>query len=202
MQYTNFIQARRMLVHFGDANLSMSTFWHANAKGARFSNTDLNMVNFTLANLQKTEFPKTSITEKQLKSALSIRDTRLSTDTLGRDPNLIKNGYADCNSPLTDSWLLQTGRVIPMRSNENSSKCHFILQSLGSGAIMSQRVKLSNIWNSDMWPYSHAVLNATMGISVSIQLSGFNNIGKILGQRNASKYIFIRHHCLYSLSYV
>ena len=186
-----------MLVHFDGANLSMSIFLHANAKEARFSDVNLNMVNFTLANLQKTKFLDTRITDEQLKSALSIRDARLSKSRYLRDPNRIKNGYADCNSPLTDSWLLQTGRVIPMRTNENSSICHFTLQSLGSGAIMAQRVKLSNIWNSDLWPYSHAVLNAKMGNNVSIQLSGFNNIGEILGQRNASKYICTRHHSVY-----
>lgn len=202
MPNTNFIEARRMLVHFVNARMFMSTFERANAKDVRFSITDLRMVNFTLANLQRTEFWDTSsITDEQLKSALSIRDARLFKGTLERDRNLIKNGHIDCNSSVSDSWLLHSGRVIPIRPNENSGKCHFILQSLNTGAIMSQRVKLSNIWNSDLWPYSHAVLNAQMGNNVSIQLSGFSNIGKILGQRNSSKYILLTIS-VYILSYV
>ena len=200
MPYTDFVQARRMLVHFVGTNLSMSTFWHSNAKGARFSKANLKMVNFTLANLQKTELSKTSVTDEQLKSALSVRDARLSNNTLGRDRNLIKNGDADCNSSITDSWLLQTGTVILTRSTTNKNKCHFTLQSLDTGAIMLQRVKLSDIWNSDVWPYSHAVLNAQMGIGVSIQIRSLNNIGKILGQRNSSRYMLTRDHSVHFLS--
>jgi hypothetical protein len=178
----------------------MSTFTHANLKGALFTNVDLSMVNFTLANLHKATFSNSRITEQQLNSALSIRNAQISNGTFARDPNLIKNGYADCNSPLTDSWLLQSGRVIPTKTNENSSKCHFTLQSLDTGAIMLQRVKLSNIWNSDLWPYSYAVFNAKMGINVSIQLSGLNNIGKILTQRNSSRYIVTGDHSVHFLS--
>ena len=200
MPYTSFIQARRMLVHFLNANLSMSTFWLANAKSTRFSSTQLGLVNFTLANLQKTDFSKTSITDEQLKSALSIRNARLSNKTLGRDRNLIKNGNADCNRSITDSWLLENGKVIPMRTNENSSKCHFILQSLETGAIMLQRVNLSGIWNSNLWPYSHAVLNAQMGIGVSIQMRGLNDMGNVLDQRNSSRYMLTRDHPMYFLS--
>ena len=199
MQYTDFVQARRMLVHFVSANLSMSTFWHSNAKGARFSRADLKLVNFTLANLQKTEFSKTSATDEQLKSALSIRNARLSNKTLGRDRNLIRNGNADCNSSITDSWLLQTGTVILTRSTKNKNKCHFILQSLDTGAIMLQRVNLSDIWNPDFWPYSHAVLNAQMGIGVSIQIRGLDNIGEILGQRSSSMYTLTRDHSVHFL---
>ena len=200
MQYTDFVQARRMLVQFVSANLSMSTFWRANVKGTRFISTNLKMVNFSLANLQKTEFSKTLITDKQLKSALSIRNARLSNKTLGRDRNLIENGNADCNSSITDSWLLQTGTVILTRSTKNKNKCHFTLQSLDTGAIMLQRVKLSDSWKSDFWPYSHAVLNAQMGIGVSIQMRGLNNIGKILDQRNSSRYTLTCDHSVHFLS--
>ena len=201
MQNTSFVQASRMLVHFVRGSMFMSMFWHANTKEARFSSVYLlNTVNFTLANLHKTQIWDTYITDEQLKSALSIRDARLSSGILGRDPNRIKNGYADCNSPLNDSWILQTGSVIPTRTNESSNKCHFTLQSLDTGAIMLQRVNLSNIWNSYMWPYSHAVLNAQMGIGVSIQLSGINNIGKILDRHNSSRYKFTRHRSVHLLS--
>lgn len=186
MPQTNFVQARRMLAQFFDAYLAQSTFAHANLKSTRFIFVNLDTVNFTLANLHKTEFSRVSITDEQLNRALSIRDTQLSNGTLAHDPNLIKNGYADCNTPLTDSWLLQSGRIIPMKTKENSSKCYFTLQSIDTGAIMLQRVKLSNIWNSNLWSYSHAVLNAQMGIGVSIQLSGVTNNGKILDRRNSS----------------
>ena len=136
MQHTNFEQARRLLADFVDTNLFMSTFWRANAKGAHFREVGMRMVNFTLANLHRTEFWETSITDEQLKSAHSIRAARLINGTLARDRNLIKNGYADCNSPLSDSWLLQTGRVISAMSSEDSSNCQFTLQSVGIGAIM------------------------------------------------------------------
>lgn len=65
---------------------------------------------------------------------------------------------------------------------------------------MLQRVKLSDIWNSDFWSYSHAVLNAQMGIGVSIQLRGLNNIGKFLDQRNSSRFTLTRDHSMHFLS--
>ena len=39
-----------------------------------------------------------------------------------------------------------------------------------------------------------------MGIGVSIQLSGVNNIGKILAQSNSSKYMRTRDHAVHFLS--
>ena len=200
MPQTSFVRARRMLVRYVGGFMDVCIFAQANLKGARFSNVILETVHFTGANLHRTEFSKTLITDEQLKSALSIRDTQLFNGKLARDPNLIKNGYANCNSPLTDSWLLWTGRVIPMKTTENSNSCHFVLQSLNMGAIMLQRVKLSNIWNSYLWPYSHAALNAQMGVGVSIQLSGINNIGKILDRHNSSRHTLSRDHSVHFLS--
>ena len=189
MPNTNFVQARCMIASFEHADLSMSTFSHANAKGTFFSySRNLITVNFSNTNLQKAEFAGSEFTENQLKSAISIRDTVLSNRTLGRDPNLIDNGKADCNSSLLGKWHLKAGNVTSMMSDKNRSNCFFVLQSYGIGAVMRQSVKLVDIWDVHLWSYSHAVLNAQIGSNVSIQLSGISSSGKVLNQRNSSKF--------------
>ena len=189
MPNTNFVQVRRMIARFDRANLFMSVFSHANLKDANFYHSNyLSTVDFSNANLQKTTFTNTELTESQLRSGLSIRDARLPNGKFGRDKNLINNGEADCNSSLVSSWQLKAGNVTATMSDKDRNNCYFILQSYAIGAVMLQRINLSTVWNRHLWSYSHAVLNARMGKNVSIQLSGMNSNGKILGQRNSSKF--------------
>ena len=187
MPNTNFAQVRRMIASFDRGDLSMSVFWHANVKDAHFYNNDLTTINFSYANLQKTSFKNIELTESQLRSALSIRDTQLPNGTLGRDPNLIINGDAGCNNSVFGRWELKTGNVTETMSDKNRSNCYFLLQSYSIGTVMLQHINLSSVWYPHLWPYSQAVLNAQMGKDVSIQLSGMSSSGKILGQRNSSK---------------
>lgn len=196
MPYTNFLQTRRIIASFDYADLSMSTFLHANLKNARFYENNLTTVNFSHANLQKTEFLQTRIEDSQLRSALSIRDARLPDGSLGKDPNLVKNGEADCNSSPRDSWKLQIGEIVTKVSDTNSSNCYYTLQSYDVGAVMLQRINLSNIWNYQLWPYSHAVFNATMGNTISIQLVAMNNSGTVLAQQNSSKLMYPENHLI------
>ena len=169
MSNTNFVQARRMIARFDHADLSMSDFSHANLKGAQFLNNNLIMVNFSHANLQEIDFTNTQLTESQIRSALSIQGVRLSNGTVLHNPNLINNGEVDCNNSHIGSWELKTGQVTRMMSSIGSS-CRFVLQSHDTGAVMLQRIKLSNVWNPRFWSYSKAVLNARMGDGVSIQM--------------------------------
>ncbi|CAF4261060.1 unnamed protein product [Rotaria sp. Silwood2] len=108
------------------------------------------------------DFTGTNITDGQLRSALSIHGARLPNGTLSHDTNLLNNSQADCNISLVDSWTLKTGNVTTMMSDKNNTNCQFTLQSLAIGATMLQRVNLLNKWDSKSWPYSQAVLSATI----------------------------------------
>jgi uncharacterized protein YjbI with pentapeptide repeats len=201
MSRTNFVRTHCIGAHFDHANLSESIFWHVNAKGAFFNNADLTNVNFTLTNLHSSDFTNTRITDSQLWNAISIQDARLPNGTLLRDPNLINNGQADCNISLLDNWKLLIGKVSTMMSDEDRSNCHFALQSFDIGAIMLQRINLSNISNFTFWSHSQAILKARMGIGVSIQLRGMNSTENILVQQNFSKFNYISNHFRASFIY-
>ena len=183
MPNTNFVEARRMIASFEGADLLGSVFSHANVKEAHFYGNDLTTANFTFANLQKTDFTDTQLSESQLQSALPIQDARLPNGTLGRDGNLITNGKADCNSSLIERWEIKSGNVTATMLDKNSSNCYFVVQSYDSGALMLQRIKLTNVWDPRLWPYSKAVLNARMGNGVPIQLNGMSGSGQILTQQ-------------------
>jgi uncharacterized protein YjbI with pentapeptide repeats len=201
MHNTNFLQVRRMIAKFDNADLSMSIFSHANVKGASFygfTSNELTTVNFSNANLQNTTFTKIKLTQEQLRSALSIRDAQLPDGTLGRDPNLIKNGEADCNSFRAESWELKIGNVTVTISEKNRNNCYFVLQSYAIGAVMVQRISLSKVWDSHIWSYSKAVLNAQMGDGVSIYMKGMDSSEKILTQGNSSKFKYLDYHFVHS----
>jgi len=199
MPYTNFTEARLMIVSFDSAHLSRSVFRHANVKDAQFLDSILDMVDFTRANLQKTNFTKTQITEIQLRSALSVRGARLPDGMPGRDSNLINNGPVVCDSSLVGGWELQAGKITRKMSNVDSS-CYFVLQSYDSGAVMLQRINLSEVWDSHLWSYSQAVLYARTTNGVLIQLNGMSRRGKIIDQRQSSKFRYADNsiHIFYS----
>jgi uncharacterized protein YjbI with pentapeptide repeats len=197
MPNTNFVQAQCMITRFDYADLTMSVFSHANVKGASFYDSDLLGVNFSDANLQKANFTDTQLTESQLQSAFSIRDTVFPNRTLGRDPNLIANGKADCNSSLLGRWQLKAGNITSTKLNESRSDCYFVLQSYALGAVMRESIKLVGVWDAHVWPYSQAVLNARLGNNVSIQLSGISSSGKILNQHNSSKFKYNDNHVVH-----
>lgn len=189
MPYTNFIATRRMIVNFDHAHLSASVFRHANAKDAQFYGSNLDTVDFTHANLQRANFTKTVITKSQLQGAFSIRNAQLPDQTFGRDLNLIDNGPDICNDTLIGNWKIQTGKINRIMSSD-SNNCLFVLKSYDIRTLMLQHVNLSKFWDSHLWPYSQAVLYTHMGKSVSVQLNGINRIGKIVSQRNSSKFRF------------
>ncbi|CAF3855415.1 unnamed protein product [Rotaria magnacalcarata] len=183
MSGTDLRRTTCVAARFDYANLSQSNFGGANVKRTSFHKTDLTNVNFSDTNLYKSNFTETKITDSQLKSTLSIQDALLPNGTLAHDSNLIKNGQADCNISLLDSWKLQSGDVSTMTSEEDRTDCQFALQSFAAGASMSQRVTLPKKWESNSWPYSHAVLNANMGVGVTIQLRGINSSDQISAQQ-------------------
>jgi uncharacterized protein YjbI with pentapeptide repeats len=166
----------------------MSIFIHANARETTFNGADLTNVNFSLANLHKADFTNTSITESQLRSALSIRDARLPNGTLGRDSNLIKNGHADCNISFVDHWQLKKGNISTMKLDTDPNNCHFVPRSDATEDIMSQKINLALYWNPTFWKYCRAVLSARMTNDVTIQLNGMNNKEKILGYQILSRF--------------
>ena len=186
MLQTNFVRAQRMLANFDDANLTSSDFRDANAKGATFTNADLTMVNFSGANLHMANLINTTITSDQLRSALSVRDARLPNGTKVRDPNFIKNGHAECTTTFPGQWNVLNGVINTTMSDLNSSDCRFALHSSTIRAAMSQRINLSAVWNSDLWPSSLALLSVRMSAGITVQLIGLNNMEQIVLKISAS----------------
>ncbi|CAM4813991.1 unnamed protein product [Rotaria magnacalcarata] len=182
MPYTKFERTRCIAAHFNYSNLSQSIFFQVNAKSASFNNADLTNTNFSLANLHKTNFAGTKVSCSQLNSALSIKDALLPNGTCVRDPNLVKNGYADCNTPLLLSWVLTHGNITIMKAEADFNNCHFALQSNDVGASMYQKIGLEH-WDSGFWKYSLAVLEAKMTNGVSIELNGKSQNGTIIDKK-------------------
>ncbi|CAF4698016.1 unnamed protein product, partial [Rotaria sp. Silwood2] len=187
---TSFEQTSCTAARFDHANLSNATFRYADAKGASFIRIDLINVDFSHANLYKADFTGSNITDSQLRRALSVQDAKLPNGTLAREPNLINNGQANCNVPVVGSWKVEIGNVTAVMVDENITNCQFTLQSVATGATMSQLIDLSSNFHKNSWPHSQAVLNARMSIGVSIHLRGINSSGQILVQQNFSKF----HH--------
>jgi hypothetical protein len=173
---------------FTYANLSNSTFINSNVKRAIFRGADLTNVDFRGANLHKADFTDTNISDNQLHSALSIQDTVLPNGTRSQDKNLINNGQANCNISLVDSWELVRGNITIQMSEKNNTNCQFTLKSFPTGAIMLQRVNLSERWDLSSWPYSQAILSARMSMAVSIQLKGINTYGVVSGRETLSEF--------------
>jgi hypothetical protein len=172
-----------MNARFDRANLTMSSFKNANAKGAVFNSANLIDVNFAFANLQNADFMNTMVTDSQLKSALSIQNARLPNGTLGQDTPLIKNGNADCSIAVAKNWQLKMGAVTTVVSRIDESNCIFALRSNDIGATMSQRVNPSGAWNQSLWKTLRVTLRARMTSRVSIQMEARSRTGKVLDQQ-------------------
>ena len=186
MAHTIFEKCNCWRIDFSYANLAESIFWNANLKGAVFKNADLTKVNFTGANLRNADFTNTTITNKQLQSARSIRNAKLPNGTLGRARNLIKNGDANCNTTSLHPWHVQNGSIALVTSKKNSSDCQFVLQSNLIGATMSQRINLTNVWDSTLWTDSDVELHLYNSSGVSIELNGHDKDGTIIQKKSSS----------------
>jgi uncharacterized protein YjbI with pentapeptide repeats len=184
---SNFRQANMAHTIFVDCKCNDVDFTYANLKNASFRGATLHESNFSFANLQEADFTNTTITDSQLRSALSIRDAKLPNGTLGHGHNLVKNVDADCNITLSKDWEVQNGIIAVIASKENRSDYQFSLQSLVTGAVMSQRIVLAQFWNSSIWTNSIVELQAHRSSGVSIELSGINSTGTILNKNVASK---------------
>ena len=165
------------MVDFSEASLIGSSFYDAKLRGA----------NFSLANLRGVNFTNSTITDDQLQSALSIRDAILPNGTLGRSRNWIQNGNPNYNTFLVDHWHVQNGNITVVFSKKNRSKCHFSLQPPTTKAMMSQRIDLRHIWDSNFWKYAFAELQADISSGVSIELISKDSDGIIRDTQITSK---------------
>ena len=176
-------QARLMNSRFDYAKLNFSSFWRADLYNVSFHGVDLRTVDFSRANLQRVDFTNASITDRQLRSALSIRNARLPNGTLGRDPNLLKNGHADCNTSVHQHWQVREGGVVATSSGRGPRYCHFAAQASNTEAMMSQRISLADIWSSYFGGSPEAVLLARLAGNVSVQITGISNTGQVMNRQ-------------------
>ena len=174
-------------------------FFNANLKNATFNGAILSYVDFSRANLAQADLFNTRLRDSQLQSALSIRGARLPNGSLGRDPNLLRNGHADCNMSVHTNWQVREGDVATIQSPTGQNGCHFVSQPSNIEASMWQRINLTNLWDSNLWDKSRALLFARLGNGVSIQISGESANGTVLGQARLSE---IDLGCTHDLSIV
>ena len=173
---------------FKQCNCGEIDFSYANLEGSSFHSADLTNTSFSFANLKDVDFTNTTITDIQLQSALSIRNAKLPNGTVGRDKNLINNGDANCNISLIDHWQIENGNIAVMISKEQQNKCQFSLQSIETGATMSQIIDLKSVWNSTIWKHSNIELRADMSDGLTIELNGINSNGKVHNNKIMSKF--------------
>jgi len=176
---------------FVKCRCSRADFTGANLMNSSFHSALLDEADFSFANLQNADFTNTTITDNQLQSALSIRNAKLPNGTLGQGRNLVRNGDPNCNISLVHHWQIQSGNIFVVTSKKNRSKCQFTLQSLATGAIMSQRITLVGIWDPSIWSSSNVELQAHMSSEVSIELNGKAINGTVLDKRIASKLVIL-----------
>ncbi|CAF1652314.1 unnamed protein product, partial [Rotaria magnacalcarata] len=118
-----------------------------------------------------------------ISNAFSIQDLTFPNGTIGYDSNLIDDDQNDCNITLVKYWKLLAGAVTAL---SNETGCHFLLLSYNTGAIISRRIILSDVWNSILWPHSEILVNVRLGHDVFVQLNGMNSIGEVQVQQNLS----------------
>ena len=187
--FMNFGETTAIAAQFSYATLTFSNFSSSNIKLSSFINAfELKEVDFSNANLYKVQFNYTDVEEIELESALSIQDAVLPNETLAYDKSLIKNGQADCNISLLNGWTLSNVNVTAIMSNTSQANCQFTLQSLSSGAAMKQRINLFDKWDSASWPYSQAVLRASMSIGITMELRGVNSNNLVVARQFLSKF--------------
>ncbi len=172
---------------FDKCDFGKTDFSYANLKNSSFHSAMLSKANFFLANLENVDFTNSTITDDQLQSALSIRNAKLPNGTLGLGRNLVKNGDANCNISLGNHWQVEIGNIAVVVFKNDRNQCRFSLQSVTTGAIMSQRIALVDIWDSSFWPYSYVELQAQISSAVSIELIGKNRNDIVVDKCIASK---------------
>ena len=133
------------MTRFNNAVVQDSSFLSANVKGASFTGAHLCNVDFSRANLAHVDFTNATITNTQLERALSIRGARLPDGTHGRDPNLVKNAYANCTTSVRDDWQVQMDDIVTDTFRANQSRCRFVARPTNTGATMLQRISLAGI---------------------------------------------------------
>jgi hypothetical protein len=172
---------------FDKCEFGKTDFSYANLKNSSFHSATLTEANFFLANLENVDFTNSTITDDQLQSALSIRNAKLPNGTLGLGRNLVKNGDANCNISLGNHWQVEIGNIAVVVFKNDRNQCRFSLQSVTTGAVMSQRIALVDIWDSSVWAYSYVELQAQISSAVSIELIGRNSNGIVVDKYIASK---------------
>jgi uncharacterized protein YjbI with pentapeptide repeats len=172
---------------FKKCDSGKTDFSYANLKNSSFHSATLTEANFFLANLENVDFTNSTITDNQLQSALSIRHAKLPNGTIGKGRNLVKNGDANCNISLVNHWQVEIGNIAMVVFKNDRNQCQFSLQSVATGATMSQRIFLVDIWDSSFWKYSNVELEAQMSNGMSIELIGKNNNDIVVDRRIASK---------------
>ena len=154
-----FVQCNCRMADFTSTNLTATTFSMANLKNVSFRNAILTNVNFFRANLWNADLTNTTITDRQLQSARSIRNARLPNGTLGRAQNLIDHEF------------------IYSRLVKNSNV-----------TAIQQRINLAKFWDPDHWPDSSVELHFCRISGLSIELRTLDSNGRVLHRQFSSKF--------------
>ncbi|CAF4411907.1 unnamed protein product [Rotaria sp. Silwood2] len=167
---SNFTDARCVETVFARANLNSAHFTRSNLLDADFSFADMEKINFFKANLRLATLlntkladaiffqanvsmanfsfsimsAKTNISNEQLLSSASIRGAVLPNGSvITQDPNLLRNGNANCDnySSMSDWEVRPPNTIIISSINNDSLNCVFTSLTKNT-SIMIQHVNL------------------------------------------------------------
>jgi uncharacterized protein YjbI with pentapeptide repeats len=177
----SFYRVQGKYIEFRNANLTGANFMWAMHDHSDFSEADMSYTLLTRCRLTESKWTKTNLfaanlsfaymfnayhlTDEQLFSAISIRETLLPNSTFGHDEStLVKNGFVTCNMNLTnmnDSWSWPTDGLIVIRVRNNDLKKCVFAPALSSTRPLSMSQKL------DLRKYRPQIIRKNVILSLS-----------------------------------
>ena len=133
--HCDFSRVSMVDVNLQKSHFDNSRFINATLVNVNFDGVSLKFVNLANANLTGAS----NLTDKQLRSALSLRNTILPNGTRASDIPIISNGDANCNKSITMNWQIDYGTVEIQKDPDNSANCRFIFTDKTQ---ISQRIKV------------------------------------------------------------
>ena len=157
----NFNYAIADLCDFSEADLSFTVLYRTRLYRTKWSESNLFAANFSYAALTEAY----NLTDEQLLSTISIRNTIFPNGTFGRDKtSLIENGLAVCNTDMikiNNSWSWESDEVVVTRPLNNSSKHCVFAPALNATRSISMFQKV------DLRKYRPQIVKNNVALSLS-----------------------------------
>ena len=189
LEEIDFTNLNMREVDFSGAGLILTVLSYAKLDKAIFNKTVIVLTNFSFASMTGA-----LITNDQLLNASSLRGATLPNGTkINHDPNLLHDGYADCNhtSSINDWHIYPPGSIVVARKSNFSQDCFFINEKNDS-SFMAQRVNLRKYERLIIFKRLALVLKARGGGKISsIRIDDHRNQTLAIGNFSQSKMKYI-----------